>query len=503
MKKRTFFLTVLFALGAFICAIYGAAPVYAGQGGASGTAVAVPAGSSPQTVKKFFLDPTDMRVSFDFQNASVVDVIRMIAKVSDMNVLIGSDVKGTVTMKMKRVPLKDVLSVILEAYGLGMAKKNGIYYINSASSMKSIITSEKRASIETAVFKLPITPLVNTSKTSLGASTAGSTGSTGSTGGSSSVGGTLTENVANITSPFYTNILNTVKGILSKEGKLMYSSRYGILIVKDKAGNIELIRKYINSIKRNMTKAVFIKLKVIDVELSSGYVYGINWTTLYSDMGHYLGSASSLGISLGNAPTSNVNIPNVSADQITFSSGTGTNAVINALSSFGRIHIINQAKLEVLDGQTRTLNNMLNIPYLSGIQISSISATSGATIETPTIGNAESGIGVMFTPVIYHGKTYISVQLILNTVEGYSTYSAGGNTFTIPQISTKSSSFTIKVKNGKSALVGALQYKSITKNKQGVPLLSDIPLLGYLFSGVSYAKTNNELLLLITPVIER
>jgi Secretin and TonB N terminus short domain. len=47
----------------------------------------------------------------------------MIAKVSNMNVLIGSNVKGTVTMKMKDVPLKNILSLILEAYGLGMIKR--------------------------------------------------------------------------------------------------------------------------------------------------------------------------------------------------------------------------------------------------------------------------------------------------------------------------------------------------------------------------------------------
>ena len=45
-------------------------------------------------VRKLFVDPTTMNVSFDFQNASLVDVIRMIAKVSNMNVLIGSDVKA-------------------------------------------------------------------------------------------------------------------------------------------------------------------------------------------------------------------------------------------------------------------------------------------------------------------------------------------------------------------------------------------------------------------------
>ena len=147
-----------------------------------------------QTVKKFFVDPSDMRVSFDFQNASIVDVIRMIAKVSNMNVLIGSDVKGTVTMKMRNVPLKDILSVIMEAYGLGMVKKDGIYYINASGTIASVVSAEKRAK---AISQPKITKIIPINYVSA------------------------------------TGLIPKVKTMLSSEGNVMYDKSLHALIISD------------------------------------------------------------------------------------------------------------------------------------------------------------------------------------------------------------------------------------------------------------------------------
>ena len=242
---------------------------------------------------------------------------------------------------------------------------------------------------------------------------------------------------------------------------------------------------------------VFVKLKVINVQLLSGYNYGINWTNLYADMSRYLGSGSAVTVNLTNTPASNL-----SGGPNTITFGTkGSNAVVSALNNFGKVNIVNQAKLELLSGQTRSLNNITTIPYVAGNQITAIGALGSTSQSTPQIGQATSGINVIYTPVISKNKVYISVQLILNTISGYTSYSNNGSTFTLPNISTQSASFTINVKSGESALVGALQYKSVNKSREGVPILDEIPILGYLFSGQTDTNQNNELFLLITPVI--
>jgi len=432
-------------------------------------------------------------------------------------------IKGFVNIGQLAFLLEPQVSQTVELIGTGKSKAfidfdnarlikvlryiKDVYGFNYKCSRTGIL---KLSNIETAVFHLPFTPLTNNVTASLGSSSNGmgaspntttsSTSLTASSLGSSSsgsLGGYASENVSNISTPFFTKFLKQVKTIMGKNSYVMFSARYGTLILKGKVKKVEVAREYIKNIKNKIGKVIFVKLKIINVQLSNGYSYGINWNNLYTDMGHYLGEASSLSVNLSNTPTNSLS----GSDNITFNNGTGTQAVINALNNFGKVNIVNQAKLELLSGQTRTLNNITTIPYLEGNQITSVGALGSSAQSTPQIGEATSGINVVYTPIVSKNKIYVSVQLILNTINSYTTYSSGGSTFTLPNVSTQSASFTISVPNGKSALVGALQYKSNSNNKEGIPILDDIPILGYLFSGGSNEIENNELFLLITPVI--
>lgn len=397
-------------------------------------------------------------------------------------------------------PLITVLRYIKDVYGFDYVYSRGIL---------------KLTDVETAVFRLPITPLTNTVTASLGSSGSPSNGmgmggsagtmstpvaSTGSSGYNSNssgmIGGYASENVSNITLPFYQNLLKNVKGVLSKTGRIMYSPRYQTLVVKDKVRNIELIKKYINQIKKKIGRAILVKLKVINVELSNGYNAGINFNNLYTDIGRYL-SRGSIAINLNNIPVSSL----TGSDSITLNSGAGTQAVISALDNFGQANIINGSKYELLSGTTKSLNSITTVPYLAGEQLTSVGALGSSTQSAPELGEATSGTNIVYTPIVYGDKVYVSIQVILNTITGYSTYTSGGSTYSLPTVTTQSASFTVKVPSGTTVLVAALQYKSSNKNTEGVPFLDKIPLLGYLFSGVSNNTENNQLFIMITPTI--
>ncbi|MHB1681030.1 MAG: type II secretion system protein GspD [bacterium] len=384
-----------------------------------------------------------------------------------------------------------VLKYIKDVYGFNYKYSAGVIKLDN---------------VETAVFHLPFTPLTNTVSASLGSNQSGMGSSSGTSGtssastsmslgssGNSSIGGHASENVSNINTPFFKKFIKNIKAVMGKNSSVMFSARMQTLVIKGKVKKVELVKKYIKRIFKRMKKVVFVKLKVIDVQLSSGYSYGINWNNLYSDMGHYLGAAS-IAVNLSNTPTNSLS----GSDNITFNGGSGTNAVINALNNFGKVRIINQMKLEVLSGETRSLNNINTIPYSIGNQVTTVGALGSTAQSTPQVGEASSGVNVVYTPEVVGNKVYISVQLILNTISGFTQFTGGSS---VPDVSTQSVSFTISVPSGKSALIGALQYKSANEKKEGVPILDNIPILGYLFSGDSNEIKNNELFLLITPVI--
>ena len=176
-------------------------------------------------VNNFFVDPSNMKVSFNFQNANVSDVIRMIAKISDMNVLIGSNVKGTVTMKMKGVPLKNVLSLILEAYGLGMIKEDGIYYINSTGTIATVVTAEKK---ERAISEPKITKLVPINYVSA------------------------------------SGLMTKVKSVLSSQGRVVYDKSLHSLLITDIPGRVAKAVRLVKMLDKR-TPEVEIIAKMVEV----------------------------------------------------------------------------------------------------------------------------------------------------------------------------------------------------------------------------------------------
>jgi type IV pilus assembly protein PilQ len=456
MKKRTFFLTVLFAFGVFIYVIYGAALVYAGQGGVSGTAVAAPAGSSPQTVKKFFLDPKDMRVSFDFQNASVVDVIRMIAKVSDMNVLIGSDVKGTVTMKMKRVPLKNILSLILEAYSLGMVKKDGIYYINSTGTIASVVSAEKKAR---AISEHKVTRLVPVNYVSA------------------------------------SGLMAKVKSVLSSQGRVIYDKSLHSLLITDIPNHVAKAVKLVKMLDKR-TPEVEIVAKMVEVSKNYSNQLGINWN------GSYLGSAptsSNAAVSpnyFSGETTGAPSGPGLSPTLTTQPSpGTFTvgilnsyasiNATLQALESLSKAKSIASPKVVVLNNQTATIEKGQTL-YLPGV------AGVGATAAPQAI---TAQISLQITP---HIMANGNVKLVINSSNNTVAPPVSGAQATLD---TESANSTVIIKNGQTVVIGGVYQMSKTVTNNGIPGLMSIPLLGWLFKSQNISYSKDELMIFITPRI--
>ena len=456
MKKRTFFLTVLFAFGVFIYVIYGAALVYAGQGGVSGTAVAAPAGSSPQTVKKFFLDPKDMRVSFDFQNASVVDVIRMIAKVSDMNVLIGSDVKGTVTMKMKRVPLKNILSLILEAYSLGMVKKDGIYYINSTGTIASVVSAEKKAR---AISEHKVTRLVPVNYVSA------------------------------------SGLMAKVKSVLSSQGRVIYDKSLHSLLITDIPNHVAKAVKLVKMLDKR-TPEVEIVAKMVEVSKNYSNQLGINWN------GSYLGSAptsSNAAVSpnyFSGETTGTPSGPGLSPTLTTQpSAGTFTvgilnsyasiNATLQALESLSKAKSIASPKVVVLNNQTATIEKGQTL-YLPGV------AGVGATAAPQAI---TAQISLQITP---HIMANGNVKLVINSSNNTVAPPVSGAQATLD---TESANSTVIIKNGQTVVIGGVYQMSKTVTNNGIPGLMSIPLLGWLFKSQNISYSKDELMIFITPRI--
>ncbi len=446
--RKLLFMPFIFILFFILSAGISLSSAYAGQntdGGGNGSGV-----------KKFFVDPSDMRVSFNFQNANVSDVIRMIAKVSDMNVLIGSNVKGTVTMKMKDVPLKNILSLILEAYGLGMIKKDGIYYINSTGTIATVVSSEKKAR---AISEHKVTRLVPINYVSA------------------------------------SGLMAKVKSVLSSQGRVVYDKSLHSLLITDIPNRVARAVRLVKMLDKR-TPEVEIIAKMVEVSKNYSNELGINWN------GSYLGAApasSNAAVTpnyFSGQTTGNPAGPGLSPT-LTTSAAAGTftvgilnsyasiNATLEALESLSRAKSIASPKVVVLNNQTATIEKGQTL-YLPGV------AGVGATAAPQAI---TAQISLQITP---HIMANGNVKLVINSSNNTVAPPVSGAQATLD---TESANSTVIIKNGQTVVIGGVYQMSKTVSNSGVPGLMSIPLLGWLFKTRSVSYSKDELMIFITPRI--
>ena len=446
--RKLLFMPFIFILFFILSAGISLSSAYAGQntdGGGNGSGV-----------KKFFVDPSDMRVSFNFQNANVSDVIRMIAKVSDMNVLIGSNVKGTVTMKMKDVPLKNILSLILEAYGLGMIKKDGIYYINSTGTIATVVSSEKNAR---AISEHKVTRLIPINYVSA------------------------------------SGLMAKVKSVLSSQGRVVYDKSLHSLLITDIPNRVARAIRLVKMLDKR-TPEVEIIAKMVEVSKNYSNELGINWN------GSYLGAApasSNAAVTpnyFSGQTTGNPAGPGLSPT-LTTSAAAGTftvgilnsyasiNATLEALESLSRAKSIASPKVVVLNNQTATIEKGQTL-YLPGV------AGVGATAAPQAI---TAQISLQITP---HIMANGNVKLVINSSNNTVAPPVSGAQATLD---TESANSTVIIKNGQTVVIGGVYQMSKTVSNSGVPGLMSIPLLGWLFKTRSVSYSKDELMIFITPRI--
>jgi general secretion pathway protein D len=176
---------------------------------------------------------------------------------------------------------------------------------------------------------------------------------------------------------------------------------------------------------------------------------------------------------------------------------SNANVVLNLLSSITSVHVVSAPELLVLDHQSASLLVGNEVPIPTG-QIQS-TVTTGAPIVN-TIQYVDTGVILKVSPrVNENGLITLDVGQEVSDVASAST-TTSTNSFG-PTIEQRRIQSTVTVQDGETIALGGLIRDSNSLTKTGLPLLSDIPVIGALFrqTDKSYART--ELLVLLSPKV--
>ena len=400
---------------------------------------------------------TGEKTSLVFDSADVRDILRLIAEISELNIIAADDVEGNVTLRLIDVPWDQALDLILDVTGLGMLQDGNVVRVLP----KERIRSMKEAELTAARSQEKLEPLAT--------------------------------EVVSVSYADLKSVAAPARDLLSDRGTITEDSRNKLLIVTDVQQRINQVKDLI-AILDTPERQVMIEARIVQVNSNYSRDLGVNWY-LFADsdggssdptFSSLTGGGGSFFVDIFDEDTGDLLI--TSGLNSTMSIGNILDDVvldlqISALESNGKGKVISTPRVTTLNGEKAAISQGTTIPY----------QTSGADGPKTEFVNAELKLEV--TPVINPDDSIILEILATNDSPSVTTGA------TAPSIDTKRAETKVLVKDGETTVIGGIFVENVQESDEGIPVLMNIPILGHAFKASKRQTTRDELLVFITPRI--
>lgn len=236
---------------------------------------------------------------------------------------------------------------------------------------------------------------------------------------------------------------------------------------------------------------VLIEASIVEVTLSDGLEYGLQWAFADSRANTGYTGQGALVNTNGGVLSANAALAGFS---YTLKNPAGNvRAVLNALSKTTSVKVLASPSLMVLDNHKATIAVGNQIPVEVGGTI-----TSDGGLVSTQVQYKDTGVNLTVLPSVNSGNV-VTMQVEQSVTDvGASTTTSNQPNFLQRQISSK-----LAVRSGESIVMGGLIQGNSTTSKSGVPFLHKIPLFGNLFGTTDNSGGRTELLVVITPRVVR
>ncbi len=413
--------------------------------------------------------PADGLVSLEFQDADLKNVLKVLAYKSNMNIVSGPEVTGTVTIQLNNVPWQKALEVVLSTYGYGYERRGNIITVTTVENLKKRHEdSQLLADQEPLATK---TYLLSFAKAS--------------------------------------DIIDSITKMKTNRGQINFDQRTNALIIRDVQSNLELIDEVLKALD-TPTPQVLIEAKIIETDVSNTENLGIDWSVALNAIGSArptnfpfttAGSNTMLPSSFSNylPGATDTASSNKAGKDFVYGTldATGLTAALELLSQRSDTNVLSNPRILTLDNQPAKIVVGLKYPLpeytynqeQAKLQISGYSFLEiGIIFEvTPHVNNADF-VTLDLNPRITAIKSLVQVDPTSTTAK-------------IPELSTEEAKTKVMIKNGQTLVIAGLITENKTSSNSKVPFLGDVPVLGRAFKKSNDKKDKTELMIFLTPHI--
>jgi general secretion pathway protein D len=229
---------------------------------------------------------------------------------------------------------------------------------------------------------------------------------------------------------------------------------------------------------------VLIEATLAEVTLGNDLQFGVDFKTISGDL-----SVTSVSNTAG-VPASS--FPGLSTSLVSQS----TTAILNALQSKTNVRVLSAPRLFVLNNQPATLQVGDQVPIV--VQQAQSVAAPGAPVVN-TVELRDTGVILQVTPRVNQSGV-VTLDIAQEVSDVARTTTSGINSPTIQQRRLTS---TVATRSGQVVALGGLIRERATRTRSGVPLLSQIPIIGAAFGSQSNGGSKTELIILLKPTVIR
>ncbi len=289
------------------------------------------------------------------------------------------------------------------------------------------------------------------------------------------------------------NLKPVVEKMISEYGSISIDEKTNSMIVCEARERLDEILKEISKIDKTPAQ-IMVEVVILDVQLNDDTEIGINWDLLSTknyDISYRqnftatrIGSTAETAATIGNATAFN-------------STGLGGDFAVISGTIRNVVHLIQQSKdaeilasprVMMVSGQSAYIEAVEELPYteLTG------TSEGGAQALTST---QFKNVGVKLNVA----AALVDSNNIFLTVEAEQNVKTGVSTTQVPVVDTRKAKSSLMLKEGQVVVFGGLRRQEKTKEVDQIPLLGDLPLIGWLFKSTNVVVKNSELIVFLSP----
>ncbi len=399
----------------------------------------------------------------EFQGDDVGQVLRLLARQAKVNMVVSDAVAGTVTMRLEDVTALQAISIIVKAKGLFMDKLENVYYIKTAQERTAEPTETDSYQFSYARAK---------------------------------------------------DVSSLVTSQLQSKDPPQIDERTNTMFYRETRSNIDNIRKVLLQIDKP-TRQVMIEARLVEVTADPVQAYGINWAGTVGSAsapktityGNPIASGSPVpggnvptgGFGLGNPNNNNFfgSLGQLIPGQFAILSVPQFSATLAALNEDADAEFLANPRVVTADNQQAKIEVIRNqpVPQLNFNEQTATAVFGG--FQDKTFGNT-----LIVRPSI-NKDNYITLAVkpeISNKVGDFH-FTFNGADVTSPIIDKRTLDSNVLIRSGDTLALGGLISDQAAKARTKVPVLGDIPVLGYAFQSHDNERHKRNLLIFVTPTI--